>query len=371
MSTTLLQPRVAPSVETPVKPTATPERYVALDAFRGFIMIMLASDAFGFGALQQNPHWSRVASWFDHVPWTGAVFWDLIQPSFMFMVGVAMPYALARRRELGATSKQEFQHVALRALKLILLSQILIIAADGLRFQLINVLSQIAFTYFLTYLILQLEFRWQVAAAAGLLVIHSALFFAFPGPNGAFSPLGNIGQRIDKALLGYNYEDHYVTINFISSTVTTLFGAWTGNLLRSARPRLEKLKILAISAGAAFVVGLALSPLIPNVKKLWTASWTFYSTGWVLLMMLVFILLVDVWGQKKAAFPLIVVGMNSIFIYSLGFLIRGSVDHAIRSFSHGFQFVGALAPVAQHCAVLLVFWYLCYFLYKHKIFLKV
>jgi len=335
-------------------------------------MIMLASDAFGFGALQQNPHWSRVASWFDHVDWTGAVFWDLIQPSFMFMVGVAMPFAMARRRDLGATSKQRLGHVAVRALKLILLSQILIIAADGvMRFQLINVLAQIAFTYFLTYVILQLEFRWQVAAAAGLLLFHSALFFLFPGPEGAFSPLGNIGQRIDKALLGYNYQDHYVSINFISSTVTTLFGAWTGILLRSARPRTAKLRILAISALAAFVVGLALSPAIPIVKKLWTASWTFYSTGWVLLMMLAFILLVDVWGWKKPAFPLVVVGMNSIFIYSMGFLIRGSVDHAIGSFSGGFKFIGDLAPVAQHCAILVVFWYLCYFLYKHKIIVKV
>ena len=87
--------------------------------------------------------------------------------------------------------------------------------------------------------------------------------------------------------------------------------------------------------------------------------------------MLFFLLLVDVWGFKKAAFPLVVVGMNSIFIYSMGFLIRGSVDNAIRPFSGVFQFVGALAPVAQHCAILVVFWYLCYFLYKHKIFLKV
>ena len=119
------------------------------------------------------------------------------------------------------------------------------------------------------------------------------------------------------------------------------------------------------------MVGLALSPVIPNVKKLWTASWTFYSTGWVLLIMLAFIILVDVWGWKKAAFPLVVVGMNSIFIYSLGHIIRRSIDHAISSFSGGFEFVGALAPVAQHCAILVVFWYLCYFLYKHKIFLKV
>jgi len=370
MSTSASLQAAAPAVETTTKPAAT-ERYVALDAFRGFIMFMLASDALGFGTLQNDPRWHRVASWCDHVPWTGAVFWDLIQPSFMFMVGVAMPFALARRRERGATAKQDLQHVAWRALKLILFSQFLIIAVDGMRFQLINVLSQIAFTYFLTYLILQLEFRWQVAAAAGLLVFHSALFFLFPGPDGAFSMTGNIGQRIDKAILGYNYDGYYVTINFISSTVTTLFGAWVGSLLRSQRPRRAKLTILAISAVAALAAGLALSPVIPNVKRIWTASWTFYSTGWVLLMMLAFILLVDVWGWKKAVFPLIVVGMNSIFIYSLGFLARGAADHLVRSFSGGFQFVGALAPVAQSCAVMLVFWYLCYFLYKHKIFLKV
>lgn len=371
MSTTPLPQTSVPVTGTPLKAPGA-ERFVALDAFRGFIMITLASEGFGFGALQHNPAWSRVASWFDHVPWSGAVFWDLIQPSFMFMVGVAMPFALARRGDLGATSRQNFQHVGIRALKLILLSQFLIIAADQqLRFQLINVLSQIAFTYFLTYLILQLEFRWQVLTAGLLLVIHSALFFLFPGPQGAFSQTGNIGQVIDKAVLGYNYGGYYVTINFVSSTVTTLFGAWTGNLLRSTRPRPQKLKILAVSAVAALVSGLALSLVIPNVKRLWTASFTLYSTGWVLLMMLIFILLVDVWGWKKAAFPLVVVGMNSIFIYSLGFLIRGAANEWIRPFTGGFQFVGALAPVAQNCAILLVFWCLCYFLYKHKIFLKV
>ena len=371
MTTTPILQTAAPAADTSAKSPAT-ERYVALDAFRGFIMFTLASDGFGFGALQQNPTWSRVASWFDHVPWTGAVFWDLIQPSFMFMVGVAMPFALARRRELGSSARQDFRHVALRALKLILLSQFLIIVSDQrIFFQLINVLSQIAFTYFLTYLILQMKFRWQALAAGGLLALHSALFFLFPGPQGAFSQTGNIGQVIDKAVLGYTYPGYYVTLNFISSTVTTLLGAWTGNLLRSARPQPDKLKILAGSALAAFVGGLALSPVIPIVKRLWTASFTLYSTGWVLLMMLAFILVVDVWGSKKAVFPLVVVGMNSIFIYSLGFLLRNPVNHWINAFSRGFKFAGIFAPVAQNCAVMLVFWYLCYFLYKHKIFLKV
>ncbi len=372
MSTTIA---TQPSIEQPpAQPTLKPagqDRYVALDAFRGFIMFILASDAFGFNALQNDPTYGTIARWFDHVPWTWGVFWDMIQPSFMFMVGVAMPFALAKRMAQGATSRDNLRHVAWRAIKLIILSQILINISDGLRFQLINVLSQIAFTYFFTYLIMQLKFRWQVVAAAGLLVVHSGLFFLFPGPDGPFSQAGNIGAVIDKALLGYNYHGYYVTINSASSTVTTLFGAWTGMLLRTEKPRAEKLKILACAMLAAFVGGLVLSPLIPVVKRLWTASFTLYSTGWVLLMMLLFVVLIEVWGMKKAAFPLVVVGMNSIFIYSAGFLVRGSIDHWVSAFGGGFKFVGTLAPVAQACAVMLILWYLCYWLYRRKIFLKV
>src|SRR5207237_9594119 len=80
-----------------------PMRYASLDAYRGFIMLVLASEGFGFSALQGDPQWGGIARWFDHVPWEGGVFWDMIQPAFMFMVGLAMPFALARRKELGAT----------------------------------------------------------------------------------------------------------------------------------------------------------------------------------------------------------------------------------------------------------------------------
>lgn len=370
LATTL--PSTAESVAQAPGKNGGARRYMALDAFRGFIMFTLASEGFGFSTLRHEPNYARVASWFDHVEWTGAVFWDLIQPAFMFMVGVAMPFALARRKEQGATDRQLFRHVLIRSLKLILLSQVLIIVSDQrIQFQLINVLSQIAFAYLLAYCILRLGFRWQVLAAVLLLGFHWGLFALFPGPDGAFSKTGNIGAVIDKALLGYNYKGYYVTINFISSTVTTLFGAWTGMLLQSARPMTQKLKILAGATVAAFAGGLSLSLVNPVVKRLWTASFTLYSAGWVLLMLLGFVLLIEVAGYTKPAFPLVVVGMNSIFIYSAGFLVRGSIDRGIRAFSSGFKFVGPLAPVAQNCAIMLVLWYLCYWLYRRKIFLKV
>src|SRR4051794_3757825 len=108
-----------PKQPTPPPKPAT-ERYLALDAYRGFIMLMLCSGGFGLLALSKDLRFARLASWFDHVAWEGAVFWDLIQPAFMFMVGVAMPLALASRAARGATFKQNFSHVTVRALRLVL-----------------------------------------------------------------------------------------------------------------------------------------------------------------------------------------------------------------------------------------------------------
>jgi predicted acyltransferase len=353
---------ITPSVSLPPKPTD--ERYLALDAFRGFVMLMLVSGGFGLHALAQNPSFERVASWFEHVAWEGAVFWDLIQPAFLFMVGAAMPFALAKR-------VQPASHVFARSLRLVLLSQILMcVSANRLHFQLINVLSQMAFTYLFCYLILRLDFRKQVAAAGLLLAFHTALFFLFPGPDGAFSKTDNIGAVIDRWWLGRTYSGYYVTISFISSIVSTLFGAWAANLIRSERPKMEKLKILWVAMVASFAGGLLLALWIPNVKRLWTASFTLHSTGWVLAMLIGFYWLIDVQGHRKWTFPLIVVGMNSIFIYSLTQVLQGGISRSLGVFTGRFEWIGVMAPVAQATATLLVMWYLCYWLYQRKIFFK-
>src|SRR5271169_5209932 len=109
----------------PPKPSAQ-QRYLALDAFRGFIMVVLVSGGFGLAELaRRRPAFTGIANQFDHMPWEWIAFWDLIQPAFMFMVGVAMPFALARRMELGATERQLSWHVVARSFRLILMSQIL------------------------------------------------------------------------------------------------------------------------------------------------------------------------------------------------------------------------------------------------------
>src|ERR1700759_5374289 len=100
------------------------QRLVSLDAYCGFIMLLLVSEGFGLTALAHQPGWGCLAYQFEHSAWTGCTIWDLIQPAFTFMVGMAMPFALARRIAQGASRTDLFRHVLWRALILILLSNI-------------------------------------------------------------------------------------------------------------------------------------------------------------------------------------------------------------------------------------------------------
>ncbi len=366
------KPTPSEKVSAGVQPTLDKQRFLPLDAYRGLIMLLLVSDGFGFDKLPKEPLYQLIAHQFEHKPWGGAVFYDMIMPAFLFMVGVAMPFALQRRIEKGETRRQVFHHVWVRCASLILISQVWVSIAEGrAQIQFHNVLTQVAITYFLCFFIMQMKFWQQVLVAFLLLAGHSALYLLFPGPDGAFAQATNVGARIDRAIMGFNYVWPCVNINFLSETPGVLFGVWTGNLLRSQRPRAEKMKILALGMVAAFASGLLLSPLVPINKWLWTASYTLYTTGWVLFGMLVIILLVEYAGIHKPMFLLLVVGANSLFVYCVDGLLRRGIDQSLRLFTKGFESLGTFAPVVQSCAVLLVIWLMAFWLYRRKIFIKV
>ena len=351
---------------------AETKRYLALDAYRGFIMLLLASEGLGFSALRNDPTWGRVAGWFDHVPWDGLVFWDLIQPAFMFMVGVAMPFALAARTAHGATERDNFRHVVARSIRLTILSQILICVGSGqIKLQMIIVLSQVAFTYFLSYLVMQWRWRWQVVTAVGLLVFWMVLLFAFPGPDGPYSKTGHIGLVVDRWIFHYDYDPAYSTLNFIASTVWTLTGVWTGQLLMGPKTNAEKLQRLTAGMVFSFAAGLVLGLWIPMIKQLCTPSFVLYSLGWVLFMLIGFFVVVELLGSRWWTLPLVVFGANSIFIYSFNMVLREWLDHAVGVFTFHYQGIGTLAPVAQSCTVLAVLWSLCYWMYRRRVFVKV
>ena len=347
-------------------PTAPSEdRLLSLDAFRGFTMLLLISHGFGiFEAFKGQYAW---ANQFEHASWIGCTLWDLIQPAFTFIVGVAMPIALARRAA-------PWRHVVWRALVLIVLSNVLSNwgSTAPLKLQLINVLCQIALSYLLCYALLQLSFRAQVVAAVALLILHHALFFLFPGPTGPFDPQSNFAALVDLRFLGYNYGGYYATLNFLGNALTVLFGCWTGLLFLSPRTPTQRLKILLACAAAAFALGLALEPVIPMVKRLWTGSFLFFSSGWVLLTFAAFYWLIEIRAQRRWTFPLLVVGANSIFIYAFSQVLRGWLSRGLAAFD-GQQFagLGAVGAIPHNILVMLAMGGLCFWLYQRRIFFKI
>ena len=352
--------------------TASPPRYLALDAFRGAVMILLVSGGFGLGGMRNHPFWGGLAAQFDHCPWEGLRLWDLILPAFFFMVGAALPYSLARRTGQGATFRQNCLRAAARSLKLLALAVIVTSAPAGrLRSPVMEVLLHIAFTYFFCFLILQLRFRWQVLCAVLILAGHLALFLAFPGADGPFSKTGNIGAVLDRAILGGSHPGFYASLNIVPGIVSTLFGAWAALLLRGGRPLAGKLRILAVWAAGSLAAGMALAPFVPVIKRIYTVPYTLSSAGFVLAAMLAFVWLIDARGYRRWTFPLAVVGVNCIFAYALYEMLGAWLRRAVGAFTGNFAFLGAYAPIAQGCATALVLWYLCYWLYQRRIVLRV
>ena len=370
-----------PIAHSPVIPEATvfppaerepKARYLPLDAYRGLIMLLLVSDGFGLSHLPEGSPFHFIARQFEHNPWGGAVFYDLIMPAFLFMVGVAMPFAIGRRLDRGEDRSAITRHVVIRCLRLLVLSQIVLsIALNRPHLQFHNVLTQVAATYLVCYFLMRLPFRLQAAAGAVLLVLHSAIYLLFPGPDGAFAQVTNVGARLDRWLMGENYPWPCVNLNILSEIPSVLFGVWAGNLLRTQKPRAEQLKSLALGMAVAFAAGLVVSPLVPINKWLWTASYTLYTTGWAILGLLLCIVLAEYAGVRRPLFPLVVVGMNSLFIYCVHELLKGWIDHSLMVFTGGYKFLGSFGPVAQSCSVLAVIWLLAYWMYKRGIFVKV
>jgi predicted acyltransferase len=176
-----------------------PARLVSLDAFRGFIMTMLAAKGFGLLAFSRHDidspvwqsHdydlWQRIGKHFDHPLWISAFdfykvsFWDLIQPAFMFMVGAAMPFSNARRESQGDGFISRGFHALIRSVMLVLLGVFLSsMGKDRTLWVFPNVLCQIGLGYFFAWLLLNMRWTFQVVALMMILFGYWGWFAMTP-----------------------------------------------------------------------------------------------------------------------------------------------------------------------------------------------
>ncbi len=171
----------------------------------------------------------------------------------------------------------------------------------------------------------------------------------------------------------------YLTLNFVPSLATMVFGLLAGGVLRGARPGRDKLRVLVTWGVAGIVLGLVLHALgiCPIVKRIWTPSWTLFSGGWVVLFLAAYYYALDLAGYtwaRRLAFPFLVIGANSIAMYVL---VHVATDYLTRSLvihfgTRPFETVGAVfAPMLLGACTLAIFWFMLLWMYRHRVFVRI
>ena len=343
----------------------------------------------------------------DHRPWVGCAPWDLIQPAFMFMVGVALPYSLARRRALGQSFGRLCGHAVLRALVLIALG--IFLRSHGrpqTYFTFEDVLTQIGLGYVFLFLLAWTRPVVQIGAAVLILVGYWAAFALYALPPAGFDTTlvgvppdwphhvtgfaahwdknANLAAAFDQWFLNLFPRERpfvfnsggYLTLNFVPSLATMIFGLLAGGWLRSGGSHREKVRTLILGGLAGLALGglLHVLGICPIVKRIWTPSWTLFSTGWVLLILAAWYYVIDVRGLRRWTLPLVVVGMNSIAMYVLVHITEDYITGAFRThLGQGvFDVFGpAFAPILAGGATLVILWLMLYWMYRRRVFVRV
>ncbi len=361
---------------------ASEGRFQSLDFFRGLTMFLLIAEFTALfehltGPALEGTWICQAALQFHHHPWAGLRFWDLIQPFFMFIVGVAIPFSVANRRKRGQTRSQIRNHALRRALLLLFLGWGLYCMGPGhivFRFQ--NVLAQLSVTYLLAFLIMEKPARVQILFSLVLIAATEVIYRAFPveGFNHPFTPNENFGTWLDLQYGGADLGGHWVSFNAIPTTAHTIWGVLAGQLLSSDRTSLQKLKILLIAGAVGVIAGYALHPITPIIKRICTSSFVLVSGGWTVLALAFSYWLIDIKKWNKGVLFFSIVGMNSLFIYLFAHvggadLIRNMVIPFTASL---LGWTGEpITAIITSLLVLALLWYLCCWLYKKRIFFRI
>ncbi|WP_117880446.1 acyltransferase family protein [Aureibaculum luteum] len=358
------------------------DRLLSLDFYRGLTMFLLIAEfshLFSFFVLPQfeGTFIHAVGTQLHHARWEGLHFWDLIQPFFMFIVGVAMPLSFSKRMAKGDTYKQLSKHAFKRAFLMLLLGWgLYCIDAGEIVFRFQNVLAQLGVTYILAFLVIRQPVVIQIGFSILLILISEGLFRFFPveGFNNAFVDGENFAAWFNILISGEEYGGGWAMFNAIPTAAHTIWGVLAGQLLIGNFSAKKKLLLLFGAGLIGLIIGYGLSPITPIIKKISTSTFVFASGGWSLIALALCYWLIDVKKYQKGVLFFAVVGMNPLFIYLFAHIGGAKlINKILLPFSNAlFGWTGELnAQIILSCMVLFMLWYICYWMYKKRIFIKI
>ncbi len=358
-------------------------RVNSIDFFRGLTMFLLAGESthlFGLFDKFDSSFMQFLGTQFSHHEWHGIHFWDLIQPFFMFIVGVSIPFAVANRQKKGDSDQLIRRHAFKRSFLLLFIGWAIYCIGPGKivwRFQ--DVLAQLSVTYLVAFLIRNKSFTFQLIFTGVILLLIDLAYRFFPveGFNNPWVDLHNLGAWVNNKIEGVDKASSWATLNFVSTTAHTVWGVMCGKLLMSEKSPKIKIQWMLGAGLISLIIGFSLDAMeiTPIIKKIATSAFIFVSGGWAILVLCLFYWLIDVKRYFATGYNMFkVVGMNSIFIYlffEVGFV--KPIDKFFVPFTNAlFSWMGPLGvQVMTSLAIWATLWYLCYWLYKNKIFFKI
>ncbi len=386
-------------------------RLISVDAYRGFVMLLMMAEGLSLKTVAEKlPNsflWGILGFNQDHVAWAGCSLHDMIQPSFSFLVGLALPFSIAGRVAKGDKFPALLKHAIVRSAILIALGIFLrSMWSAQTYFTFEDTLSQIGLGYTFLFLLGFCKQRTQFIALAVILIGYWAAFALYPLPGSGFNyaeagvPQNwehnftgfaahwnkntNLAWAFDKWFLNLfpreayftNNGGGYATLSFIPTLGTMIIGLLAGNMLRKGIAPFVLVKrfiIIGLSL-IAFAALLHFTGIAPIVKRIWTPGWVLFSGGCCFLLLSFFYGIIDVGGHKKWPLLLVVIGTNSIAAYVLadgfGSFIRESLYIHLGK-TYDMVLGDAYSTLIKGVLVLAIQLLVLFWMYRKKIFIKI
>ena len=307
---------------------AAKQRFLALDVFRGMticfmIIVNTSGSKFTYSPL-------------EHAHWHGFTPTDLVFPSFLFAVGNAMSFAMAKWNTL---SQAEVLGKIFRRTAIIFLCGFLLywfpfyhidhathnmVFAPVSHTRILGVLQRIALAYCIAALSIYYFKPWNVISISiSILLLYWALMLWGGDAPDPLAMTGNLGYKLDLWLMGPNHLYHGEGVAFdpegwlstLPSVVNVTFGYMVGKFIQEKGKTFEGLTKLLLFGASLIVIGYFWDLSFPINKKLWTSSFVVYTVGIDCVIIAAIIYVIDFLGKTHWTKFFTVFGKNPLFIY--------------------------------------------------------
>jgi len=325
------------------KPNLMKQRFYSLDVFRGATVCLMI--------MVNNPgNWAHIYAPLDHAEWHGVTPTDLVFPFFLFAVGNALAFVMPRLEIAGPSVF--WKKIIKRTLLIFLIglflnwmpfvkwdNDILVFKpwsyinenGEPAGIRIMGVLQRIALAYFFASVLIYF-LKPRGAFYAGCVILLGYWFLCVAGnPSDPFSFFGWFGTHIDKAILGEAHMYHGESRNghaiafdpegFMSlfgSVVQVIFGYLVGDYIIKKGKTAEMVNGLFVAGAVFLFAGYAWDMVFPINKKIWTSSYTVYTTGLAMVILGVMIYLIELKNYRGWLTKFFdVFGKNPLFIFVL------------------------------------------------------